>query len=320
MDQKIPSKWVFLNCPWNTFFPCSLCHIFFCTFHNTASRCLTCWWGTLRESTTGIELLGGFTCTLRGSSNLLGTLKAIACSWKWGCWSTWENLNRNISGNFHLWRRVDCSCKRRSRIYEEPCFQWRTDFCRSVSSISYHPYECHIITDITSNTLGSQLERHNGIVDDQLITSFQLLLLINSYIICSPVYLCTCTPGKTNGPFACSAMEEQTGKYGSTDNKCGSTRSCRLVVWDTGSSHFWDPTIKMETARYDVNLPEDNIFGEHYMTICSSSSSCPTDYPWLETEEVNTCGGAMPCADCQPWAPFICQTNAFSREGWNTSS
>jgi len=84
--------------------------------------------------------------------------------------------------------------------------------------------------------------------------------------------------GKTSGPFACSAMEEQSGKYGSTDNKCGSTRSC----------------------RYDVNLPEDNIFGEHYMTICSSSSSCPTDYPWLETEEVNTCGGAMPCADCQP--------------------
>ena len=210
-------------------FPCSLCHIFFCTFHNTASRCLTCWWGTLRESTTGIELLGGFICTLRGSSDHLGTLKAIACSWRWGCWSTWENLNRNIAGNFHLWRRVDCSCERRSRIYEEPCFQWRTDFCRSVSSISYHPHECHIITDITSNTLGSQLERHNGIVDDQLITSFQLLLPTNSYIIYSPVYLCTCTPGKTSGPFACSAMEEQTGKYGSTDNKCGSTRSCRLV-------------------------------------------------------------------------------------------
>ena len=153
-----------------------------------------------------------------------------------------------------------------------------------------------------------------------MITSFQLLLLINSYAICSPLHLFNCTPGKTSGPFACSAMEEQSGKYGSTDNKCGSTRSCRLVVWLAGCSHFWDPTIKMETARYDVNLPEDNIFGEHYMTICSSSSSCPTDYPWLETEEVNTCGGAMPCADCQPWAPFICQTNAFSREGWNTSS
>jgi len=84
--------------------------------------------------------------------------------------------------------------------------------------------------------------------------------------------------GKTSGPFACSDIEEQTGKYGSNENKCGNAKSC----------------------RYDVNLPEDNIFGEHYMTICSSSSSCPPEYPWLETEEQNTCGGSMPCADCQP--------------------
>merc|ERR1712212_667515 len=82
--------------------------------------------------------------------------------------------------------------------------------------------------------------------------------------------------GKTSGPFACSDIEEQTGKYGSNENKCGNAKSC----------------------RYDVNLPEDNIFGEHYMTICSSSSSCPPEYPWLETEEQNTCGGSMPCADC----------------------
>merc|ERR1712181_24539 len=84
--------------------------------------------------------------------------------------------------------------------------------------------------------------------------------------------------GKTSGPFACSDIEEQTGKYGSNENKCGNAKSC----------------------RYEVNLPEDNIFGEHYMTICSSSSSCPPEYPWLETEEQNTCGGATPCADCQP--------------------
>jgi len=84
--------------------------------------------------------------------------------------------------------------------------------------------------------------------------------------------------GKTSGPFACSEIEEQTGKYGSDENKCGNAKAC----------------------RYDVNLPEDNIFGEHYMTICSSSSSCPPDYPWLETDEQNTCGGALPCADCKP--------------------
>jgi len=84
--------------------------------------------------------------------------------------------------------------------------------------------------------------------------------------------------GKTSGPFACSDIEEQTGKYESNENKCGNAKSC----------------------RYEVNLPEDNIFGEHYMTICSSSSSCPPEYPWLETEEQNTCGGATPCADCQP--------------------
>ena len=65
------------------------------------------------------------------------------------------------------------------------------------------------------------------------------------------------------------------------------------------------------TIRYDVNLPEDNIFGEHYMTICSSSSSCPPEYPWLETEEQNTCGGSMPCADCQPWANFWLTVNKY---------
>ena len=58
------------------------------------------------------------------------------------------------------------------------------------------------------------------------------------------------------------------------------------------------------TIRYNVDLPLDGIHGEHYMTICSSSG-CPPEYPWLETDQQNTCGGAMPCADCQPWASFL---------------
>merc|ERR550532_2096338 len=66
--------------------------------------------------------------------------------------------------------------------------------------------------------------------------------------------------GKTSGPFACSDIEEQTGKYGSTETKCGNARSC----------------------KYNVDLPLDGIHGEHYMTICSSSG-CPPEYPWLET-------------------------------------
>ena len=37
-------------------------------------------------------------------------------------------------------------------------------------------------------------------------------------------------PGKTSGPFACSDIEEQTGKYGSNDNKCSGGKACRFLT------------------------------------------------------------------------------------------
>ena len=33
--------------------------------------------------------------------------------------------------------------------------------------------------------------------------------------------------GKENGPFACADIEEQTGKYEKTRNRCGPAKSCR---------------------------------------------------------------------------------------------
>ena len=58
----------------------------------------------------------------------------------------------------------------------------------------------------------------------------------------------------------------------------------------------------------NVTQPADNINGqERYMTICSYNSegtrqNCPNEdtYPWLETDQVNPCGGNIPCKDCIP--------------------
>ena len=61
------------------------------------------------------------------------------------------------------------------------------------------------------------------------------------------------------------------------------------VVWSVGAA----------VRRYTVDIPEDGLGGERYMTVCSAAA-CPPSYPWLETEETNTCGGALPCADCSP--------------------
>jgi len=90
--------------------------------------------------------------------------------------------------------------------------------------------------------------------------------------------------GKDNGPFACKDIEEKTGKYDKSFNRCGPSKSCRFP---------------------NVTQPADNIFNqERYMTICSYNSegtrqNCPNEdtYPWLETEHVNPCGGNLPCKD-----------------------
>merc|ERR1712010_304860 len=90
--------------------------------------------------------------------------------------------------------------------------------------------------------------------------------------------------GKDNGPFACADIENQTGKYEKTRNRCGPAKSCRFP---------------------NVTQPADNIFNqERYMTICSYNSegtrqNCPNEdtYPWLETDNVNPCGGSIPCKD-----------------------
>merc|ERR1719490_702039 len=90
--------------------------------------------------------------------------------------------------------------------------------------------------------------------------------------------------GKDNGPFACADIENQTGKYEKTRNRCGPAKSCRFP---------------------NVTQPADNIFNqERYMTICSYNSegtrqNCPNEdtYPWLETDNVNPCGGNIPCKD-----------------------
>lgn len=35
--------------------------------------------------------------------------------------------------------------------------------------------------------------------------------------------------GKDNGPFACKDIEEKTGKYDKSFNRCGPSKSCRLL-------------------------------------------------------------------------------------------
>jgi len=92
--------------------------------------------------------------------------------------------------------------------------------------------------------------------------------------------------GKNRGPFACDDIENQTGKYDHGKNRCGPSKAC----------------------KFNVTLPEDGVFAqERYMTICSYKSdgnkqNCPEEdkYPWLETDNVNACGGNVPCADCVP--------------------
>jgi len=94
--------------------------------------------------------------------------------------------------------------------------------------------------------------------------------------------------GKGSGPFACQDIEDRTGKYDPHKNRCGPSQSC----------------------KFNVTLPDDGVFQqERYMTICKYKSdgtkqNCPESYsyPWLESTPglINTCGGNMPCADCQP--------------------
>ena len=107
--------------------------------------------------------------------------------------------------------------------------------------------------------------------------------------------------GKDKGPFACADIENQTGKYEKSQNRCGPAKSCRLSL-KTFFEHQFIPSFRFP----NVTLPEDNVFSnERYMTICSYNSegnrqNCPNPetYPWLETEQVNPCGGNMPCKDC----------------------
>jgi len=88
--------------------------------------------------------------------------------------------------------------------------------------------------------------------------------------------------GKSDdSPFGCTSIEEATGIYDKTKNRCGNPQSC----------------------RFTVDLPDDQIQGERYMTICSYKANgerqnCPQEdrYPWLGEE--NHCGGNTPCADC----------------------
>lgn len=81
--------------------------------------------------------------------------------------------------------------------------------------------------------------------------------------------------GKAEGPFACQDIEDGTGKY--AGSPCGEPKACRYE---------------------NVDIPEDNIHGERMMTVCGGK--CPAEYPWLETNSTNPCGGLEPCADCVP--------------------
>ena len=107
--------------------------------------------------------------------------------------------------------------------------------------------------------------------------------------------------GKDNGPFACKDIEEKTGKYDKSFNRCGPSKSCRLADIIPLKSE----STLMFFRFPNVTQPADNIFDqERYMTICSYNSegtrqNCPNEdtYPWLETPEVNPCGGNMPCKD-----------------------
>merc|ERR1711964_152316 len=63
--------------------------------------------------------------------------------------------------------------------------------------------------------------------------------------------------GKDSGPFACADIENQTGKYEKTRNRCGPAKSCRFP---------------------NVTQPADNIFNqERYMTICPYKRGNPTE-------------------------------------------
>ena len=59
------------------------------------------------------------------------------------------------------------------------------------------------------------------------ISTFTIFI---STIALSPWWSSWSSQGKTSGPFACSDIEEQTGKYGSTETKCGNSRSCKFVA------------------------------------------------------------------------------------------
>jgi len=86
--------------------------------------------------------------------------------------------------------------------------------------------------------------------------------------------------GKSDeSPFGCQSIEDRTGVYDSTKNRCGNSQSCKFAV----------------------DEPDDNISGERYMTICGYKANgerqnCPAEdhYPWLG----DPCGGNSPCEDC----------------------
>merc|ERR1712212_505583 len=88
--------------------------------------------------------------------------------------------------------------------------------------------------------------------------------------------------GKSDeSPFGCQAIEDKTGIYDSTKNRCGNAQSC----------------------KFSVDEPDEKppISGERYMTICGykgngERQSCPPEdrYPWLGDH----CGGNTPCEDC----------------------
>jgi len=88
--------------------------------------------------------------------------------------------------------------------------------------------------------------------------------------------------GKSDeSPFGCQSIEDKTGVYDSTKNRCGNAQSCRFIV----------------------DEPDDGISGERYMSICGYKANgdrqnCPAEdqYPWLGEE--NHCGGNTPCDDC----------------------
>jgi len=88
--------------------------------------------------------------------------------------------------------------------------------------------------------------------------------------------------GKSDeSPFGCQAIEDKTGIYDSTKNRCGNAQACKFAV--------------------DEPDEKPPISGERYMTICGYKAngerqSCPPEdrYPWLGDH----CGGNTPCEDC----------------------